>query len=104
MLSLKVLILLHTEPSDRFVLLSAVFHLTRQDMGTVACSLNYKDFTKHMCIGIYDFTLTMDGTIDPMVPLLKGGHLKVTVDWKKSETLKKPTAPTEYVFDICRHY
>ena len=99
-----MLILLHTEPSDRFVLLSAVFHLTRQDMGTVACSLNYKDFTKHMCIGIYDFTLTMDGTIDPMVPLLKGGHLKVTVDWKKSETLKKPTALTEHVFDICRHY
>ena len=30
--------------------------------------------------------------------------IRLTVDSKKSETLKKPTTLTEHVFDICRHY
>ena len=48
-----------------------LFHLTRQDMGTFACSLTYKDFCDHLCIGIYDFTSTMGGSFDLMVPLVK---------------------------------
>ena len=63
-----------------------LFHLTRQDMGTVACSLTYKDFCDHLCIGIYDFTSTMGGTVDPMVPLVKGVHLRVELLFDKPST------------------
>ena len=63
-----------------------LFHLTRQDLGNVACSLTYKDFTDHMCVAMYDFTASMGGTQDPLVPLVKDGHLRAEILFDKPTT------------------
>ena len=64
-----------------------LFHLTKQDGGKNACSLTYENWVTNTCILIYDFTTTLNGTEPPLLPLVKGGHIRVEIEFDKPSTL-----------------
>ena len=54
--------------------------------GSGCLLLTFKEFSDHLCIGIFDFTSTLGGTQDLMVPLVKEGHLRVKLLFDKPTT------------------
>ena len=63
------------------------FYLTRQNFGTSACSLTYKDFTDHCLVNTFDLTAaTASATEPPVLPVCKGGHIRVEVSFDKPST------------------
>ena len=60
-----------------------LFHLLKQDGGKNACSLTFHDFIQNFCVLVYDFTATFNGTDPPLLPLVKDGHLRVTVEFNE---------------------
>ena len=64
-----------------------LFHLTKQDVGKNACSLTLKDWMTNICVLIYDFTTTLNGTEPPLLPMVKDGHLRVEVEFDKPSTV-----------------
>ena len=73
---------LHTFRDNYFRL----FHLLKHDSGKQACSLSFEDFTNHACILVYDLTASKNATEPPILPLVKPGHLRVTVEFSKAST------------------
>ena len=63
-----------------------LFHLLKQDAGKQSCSLTFEDFTDHACILVYDLTASKNATAPPILPLVKEGHLRVTVEFSKATT------------------
>ena len=64
-----------------------MFYLTRQNLGTSACSITYNDFQDHMLVNMYDFTAaTASATEYPVLPVAKDGYLRVEVAFDKPTT------------------
>ena len=64
-----------------------LFHLTNQDQGKNACSITYKRFQESACFLVYDFTSTLNETHEPLLPLVKKGHIRVEVEFDKASTV-----------------
>ena len=63
------------------------FYLTRQNLGTSACSITKKDFDEHILVNIYDLTAaTASATEYPVLPVPKDGFLRVELGFDKPTT------------------
>ena len=63
-----------------------LYYLTNQDQGKNACSISFKHFKENACILVYDFTSTLNETHEPLLPLVKKGHIRVEVEFDKAST------------------
>ena len=63
-----------------------LYHLTNQDQGKNACTISYKTFTESACLLVYDFTSTLNGTQEPLLPLVQKGHIRVELEMDKAST------------------
>lgn len=62
------------------------FTLLNQKGGRTANSITLEDFTNSSCFLIYDFTATNNQTPDPLIPLIKAGHLRLEINFQAEST------------------
>ena len=58
-----------------------LYHLTNQDQGKNSGTISFKKFTEDFCLFVYDFTSTLNATNEPLLPLVKKGHIRAEIEF-----------------------
>ena len=59
-------------------------HTTQQDIGKNSNSITFDKFKNSSCFIVFDLTTSLSSVQFPRIPLVKDGHLRLTVEFAES--------------------